>query len=341
MKDFEKLGEVSERNKFDGSLIYQGGEFDEKTKRNSYIKHRENDSKLWFLEHDSDSIKQKYVKNRSCPICNEEKHDLKFIKDGFRHVECEQCKLVYVSPVLNENAQKRVYENEAAWAEVMNSEEEIRVNKIMYEYALKYLDAKFTTGEKKLLDIGSGSGAFLDVAKSRGWKVEGIEFNKGLVTSCKKRGLNVANSNLDEQIKKQLEYNLISMWHVFEHIENIHSTLEQIKILLAEKSLLFILVPQLDSLANRMKGKAAKTFCGYTHLNFFNVDTLSLVLEMHGFEVIAAETQITQLNTIKEYMSMGLTANSGINTLLNSLTPQYMHHNFLGSNLAMVARLRE
>ena len=60
------------------------------------------------------------------------------------------------------------------------------------------------------------------------------------------------------------------MWNLFEHLENPHQMLKNIKKVLVPGGLVFVLVPNIDGLVNRILKKDAVAFAGYTHLNFYN-----------------------------------------------------------------------
>jgi len=329
---------LEERNSFDGSLLYKDNEFEEKTNRTGFLENRkENDSKFWFIDKDNICIKDQYREERNCPICNCSKYVLAFNKEGFNHVKCKKCNFIFVSPVLTDGALYDFYEKEDNWTRVMLSKEERRVNKKMYSLMLSFLEEEIEGNFRNLMDIGSGSGYFLEVARDRGWKIEGIEFNSDMLSLAKKNGLNVQNKSLDEAIKEKKSFDVVTSWYVLEHIKNISKFITDIRNILKKNGLLMLAVPQLDSLANRLYFKDSPTFGGYSHINFFNKDSLNNFITELGFELLAQETQITQLNNIKKYFDvLGISRKSGIKNFINSLTPEYIHNNMLGSNLISV-----
>ena len=309
MNYIKTITTIEDRNKFDGSLIYQNNEFEKKTGRVKFLKAREEDSKLWFIDNLNMCIKEEYKEQRSCPICATSEFELSFNKDGFNHVKCEKCDFIFVSPVLTDKALIKYYENENKWTQVMLSDEERRVNKIMYELALSFLEKENKFNSKELLDVGSGSGYFLEVAKERGWSVKGIEFNKDMIELSNKNSLNVDNHSLEDLFKRGEKFDVISSWFVLEHIKDIKSFIRDIELLLKEGGLLLLAVPQLDSLANRLYWENSPTFAGYAHINFFNLDSINNFITSFKFELVAQETQVTQLNNIKKYFTQLTTKN--------------------------------
>lgn len=334
----KSLTTIEERNKFDGSLIYENNEFEDKTNRTKYLEKRaNNDSSLWFI--DKNEIKSEYREERECPICMNKEFELIFNKDGFDHVKCSSCQFFFVSSVLKDSVLMKHYENENEWVKVMLSDEEKRVNKIMYSQVLNFLDREKNIDSNLLLDIGSGSGYFLEVAKELSWDPFGIELNKDMLSLAKKNGLNVTNLSMKHYINEGKKFDVITSWYVLEHIKNMKNFIGEMKELIKDNGLLFIAVPQIDALVNRLYYKESPTFAGYSHINFFNKDSLNNFIEPLGFELVAQETHITQLKNIKKYFNrLGVSNNSGVKQFIENLTPEYIHNNFLGSNLVSVYR---
>lgn len=100
------------------------------------------------------------------------------------------------------------------------------------------------TGSNKLLDLGAGTGDFLQVAKKRGWQVSGVEPNLQARNLAEQKGL-VLKSSLEDF--KQEQFDVISLWHVLEHIPNLEETLIQLESLLKPGGVLVIALPNYKS----------------------------------------------------------------------------------------------
>ena len=72
-----------------------------------------------------------------------------------------------------------------------------------------------------MLDYGAGVGSFAAYAKSKGWDVEAFETD----TECKKRLKERKITIVDEKLCKK-RYDVITLWHVLEHLNNPKKTLE-------------------------------------------------------------------------------------------------------------------
>ena len=89
-------------------------------------------------------------------------------------------------------------------------------------------------------------------------------------------------------------------------------------------------MPNIDSLATRILHEKNVTFAGDSHVNFFNVDTLTRLLSDTGFMVRDAETVLTELGTINNYLNFEDPYFGEGRTVLDVLTPGYIHEHLLG-----------
>ncbi len=122
-----------------------------------------------------------------------------------------------------------------------------KVYQLVKNYTLKSklnLINSFNTDDKTILDIGAGTGDFLNVCKKNNWKISGIE------PSLKAREIASKKSiTLKEDITeiKEDKFDVITLWHVLEHIPNLIEYISQLKKLLKNKGVLIIAVPNYKS----------------------------------------------------------------------------------------------
>ncbi len=103
---------------------------------------------------------------------------------------------------------------------------------------------KEVTKKGFLLDIGAGTGDFLLAAKKNGWIVEGIEPNKNARNLAKEKKI-----ILYDQIKvvEGKKFDVITMWHVLEHIPNLEEHIKKLKNLLSPNGIIVLAVPNYKS----------------------------------------------------------------------------------------------
>jgi len=98
-----------------------------------------------------------------------------------------------------------------------------------------------------LLDVGAGTGSFIRAAKRSGWDVKGIE------PDSVARGIaNTKNANTVFSLKtlsslKTASYDVITLWHVLEHLPNLQEDLKTFKRLLKPNGRIIVAVPNFNS----------------------------------------------------------------------------------------------
>lgn len=103
---------------------------------------------------------------------------------------------------------------------------------------------KFQPNKGNLLDIGAGTGHFGALAKEKLWTVTGIEPNEGARKVAEGKGISFAEnvSNLQDH-----SFDVITMWHVLEHVPNLDEQIMQLKRILKPEGTLIIAVPNFRS----------------------------------------------------------------------------------------------
>ncbi len=99
-------------------------------------------------------------------------------------------------------------------------------------------------GVGNLLDIGAGTGDFLKQAKDKNWKISGVEPNEGARSLAKEKGIVLKENITDFKGEK---FNVITLWHVLEHLPDLEETILKIEDLLTPNGILIIAVPNYKS----------------------------------------------------------------------------------------------
>ena len=103
----------------------------------------------------------------------------------------------------------------------------------------------------KILDIGAGTGDFLAFVKQNGWQTIGVEPSQKAKEIALKKGVDFVNetSELDNQ-----SFDIITMWHVLEHVPDLEKQIHELKRLLKPNGTLIVAVPNFKSFdANHYK----------------------------------------------------------------------------------------
>lgn len=95
-----------------------------------------------------------------------------------------------------------------------------------------------------LLDIGAGTGDFLLVAKQNGWNAIGIEPSEKAKSIAQQKGVELKSTLTEFQ---DHSFDVITMWHVLEHVPNLENQIKELKRLLKPNGSILIAVPNFKS----------------------------------------------------------------------------------------------
>ncbi len=161
-----------------------------------------------------------------------------------------------------------------------------KVYQLVRNYTLKKkvkLINSFNSEEKTILDIGAGTGDFLVSCKNASWQVLGIEPNADARKIAITKNINLQENLLEVKNKK---FDVITMWHVLEHVENLLEYIRQLKELLKENGTLIIAVPNYKSYdANYYKNFWA-AYDVPRHLWHFSKASISKLFSLENIKVI-------------------------------------------------------
>ena len=135
----------------------------------------------------------------------------------------------------------------------------------------------------KLLDIGCGTGDFLAFMENKSYQVFGVENNKNAAATCAKKGLKVFKA-LDKVSEKG--FDMISLWHVLEHLPNPEDVVAKGYSLLSERGILVVAVPNFDSHDRRYYKHDWAALDVPRHLWHFTAKGLEEMLAKAGFELV-------------------------------------------------------
>ncbi|MCR6641973.1 MAG: class I SAM-dependent methyltransferase [Sporocytophaga sp.] len=168
------------------------------------------------------------------------------------------------------------------------------------------------------MDIGCGTGYFLKKCQENGWRITGTEPDNGARQKAKDLTAKEIYGNIDE-IKAIKEFNVITLWHVLEHIHDPVKALVKIKELLKDEGTLIIAVPNLESNDSKYYQETWAAYDVPRHLYHFSKTALNNLLTQTGFQLI--ETKPMKFDSY--YVSMLSEKYKGTNNLLNAFITGY------------------
>lgn len=197
-------------------------------------------------------------------------------KENLKILECQNCGLVFLSSF--SHIDEVFYEESGMHGEkIIPIEEWLKETEKDDERRFHFFKSKLIN--RKLLDFGCGVGGFLLKTKGYTQLSEGIELETRLQNHFRKNELKVWTS-IEEIGKNDKKYDIITAFHVLEHLKNPIETIKKLSHLLEVNGELIIEVPSSnDALLTLYKSDAFSHFTYWSnHLFLFNNSTLESLI---------------------------------------------------------------
>ena len=284
----------------------RGVRLDKETGRDRYFAAKERELEE-LLNPKTGMLSERFSRVIVCPLCESSQHTILFVKRGYPIVRCDECKLVFANPQVDESLVLAEYRADSArandlWVDVLLSERQLELDREKFQEILDELEPY--RGEGRLLDVGTSIGLFLRLALDRGWQAVGNEFGERARQVASERfGLEVTDAPLDAMGVEPESFDVVTLNSVLEHVNEPRRMLAQIRGLLKPGGALFVIVPNVDSLACRILHERAATFDGRNHLIYFSPRTLERMLDAEGYDVVETHTRVASLDPVLEWLS--------------------------------------
>jgi len=266
----------------------------------------------------------------SCPICtgSSPAHyltctDHLVSRKNFELSRCSECGFIFTSSPPDEIKISNYYESEDYISHTDSGKNFIDkiyrlVRKVMLVRKRKLVVRNIRKPTGKILDLGCGTGHFLNEMNRSGWKTTGVEVNqKAREYAGSKFSLDVFPPEALRSFPDH-EYDCISLWHVLEHFHEPFDYFREIKRLLKPDGFVFVALPNSDSFDAMHYGKEWAAFDVPRHLWHFNPSTFSLFASKTGF-------RITSLNVLPfDVFYISILSEKHKGTILPSLTGMTM-----------------
>jgi 2-polyprenyl-3-methyl-5-hydroxy-6-metoxy-1,4-benzoquinol methylase len=233
----------------------------------------------------------------NCPACLSKQvqkytdiQDFYFSKEIFEINTCRNCGLKFTQNRPSESEIGKYYDSENYASH--DSEKEKSLFSLIYKIARNFmLDQKFKLVRqfkpewKKVLDYGTGEGYLTEYLIKKGKDAEGIEPSNLARENFFKRTGKHLYPNLQE-LPSEKKFDVISLWHVLEHIHQLHPTIDHLISHMEKTGILVIAVPN-------QKSKDCAEFGNYwaawdvpRHLYHWNIESLSKFFNQKGLKKI-------------------------------------------------------
>ena len=242
----------------------------------------------------------------NCPICNSnsfapfiECKDYTVSKNTFAIVQCKSCGFKLTSPRPEEAEAGKYYQSEDYVSHSNTSKGLVnklyqQARKITLKRKLKLITSVSGKQQGSLLDLGCGTGEFLNTCKQSGWNVKGIEPSPDArAFAAKQYGLEVQET--DKWDFADNSFDVVSAWHVLEHVYKLEETAKQVKRMLSPMGTFIVALPNCNSADADFYKQYWAAYDVPRHIWHFTPKDVKAFFEKQGF-------------TLKEVLPMPLDA---------------------------------
>jgi SAM-dependent methyltransferase len=231
-----------------------------------------------------------------CPACDSGASERAFDKAGFSYVTCTTCETLYVSPRPSFQALMELYassESTRYWVEeFFRPMAEARRERIFQPRA-EYVAGRFPElATARIGDIGAGFGLFLEELRHR-WPLAdalAIEPSVDMAAILREKRIPVLEKMLEDIGPEEGGFDLLTAFELFEHLHDPAAFLARVRGLLRPGGYFYMTTLNAEGFDIQVLWDRSKSVSPPHHLNFFNLRSMTHLLERSGFEVVEVTT---------------------------------------------------
>jgi 2-polyprenyl-3-methyl-5-hydroxy-6-metoxy-1,4-benzoquinol methylase len=248
-------------------------------------------------------MKSQSIHYTSCPVCggNTIKEVLKVTdwsvsKELFDLWECETCTARFTQNIPSQEAIGPYYQSEAYISHTDTRKGLVnrlyhRVRSITLKQKRALVEKMTAKSKGQILDIGCGTGAFLNTMQEAGWQITGLEPDAIAVQNAfNLYGIRALPPDRLFQLEHG-RFDAITMWHVLEHVHELPAYMQQLHQLLANEGRLFIAVPNYTSADAGFYQDVWAAYDVPRHLYHFSPKSMDALAAKYNFEIISIKRQ--------------------------------------------------
>lgn len=238
----------------------------------------------------------------NCPVCKEKEfnnflkcQDFTVSQEKFEIVSCKNCGFKFTNPRPDENQIGKYYQSENYISHSNTSKGIIsKAYHLVRNYTLNRklkLINNLQPNKGAILDVGCGTGMFLKTCQEGGWEVAGIEVDAGARAMTESQ----TNQKIENKILggyQNKTFEVITLWHVLEHIHSLQETVKWINEKLGKNGHLIIAVPNYESYDAQKYKENWAAYDVPRHVYHFSQQTIELLFKQNGFQLIQINPMI-------------------------------------------------
>jgi len=239
-----------------------------------------------------------------CDFCGADDYTKRYEKRGFWMVQCNTCSLVYTNPRLKQEKIAALYDADYfqghGFDKSIDYVKDVKEHTKKDDYTLEDWDSDTilallseTPNPKPytLLEVGCGTGVFLDKARKHGFDVQGMELSEYAANFVRQMGIPVETNAIEDAHYPEESFDAIVMREVIEHLEHPLESLRTVHSWLKPGGVLFMATGNYDCPERKLRGSDWFYFMPEGHLNIFSNSTMSNYLRKVGFRKMSITNQ--------------------------------------------------
>lgn len=233
----------------------------------------------------------------ACPVCGSADlqpvfsvKDFTVSQQQFAIVACAKCTLRFTQDVPDAANIGPYYKSEDYISHTNTSKGLInKLYQTVRGYTMKVkrnLIQKHTGLQKgSLLDMGCGTGTFLHTMQQNGWQVTGMEPDDTARAAAKQAyGLIIDSPEQFYNLPAE-KFDAITLWHVLEHVHDLHEYIAQLKKILKPNGRIFIAVPNYQAAEENVYSEYWAAYDVPRHLYHFSPESIRALMQKHQLHV--------------------------------------------------------
>jgi SAM-dependent methyltransferase len=219
----------------------------------------------------------------------------------FSQCRCDDCGLIFSNPQCDQTTLNSYYADhyyEDHWPQLLDDDENA-VAEVTARLCAEVERIKSVIKAGKLLEVGSGTGAFLRLMQDEGFETHGVELSRvGIEYASRVHSLsNIRQGTLEDAAYPAESFDIIYAWHVIEHVIDLDAFVRELHRLLRPRGLLWLGTENysnssyfLTRLQKLLHGLPPPFATSSEHTFAFTARTLADVLRRRGFDLVFCET---------------------------------------------------
>jgi predicted SAM-dependent methyltransferase len=232
---------------------------------------------------------------KECPVCRHKQFD-HFLKcrdhsisgESFNLLKCLSCSFVFTNPRPAQSEIGPYYQSDAY---ISHHSDKKGLVPFLYRRIRKqqFIDKtniikQYQKSKPELLDIGCGTGAFIKHCNSLGWRTTGVEPDADARMTAFNSKLNVFDTDFLKTC--QGNFDVITLWHVLEHVHELDERMQQLKKLIRKDGIIIVAVPNLNSFDARYYQTYWAAYDVPRHLYHFSKSTITRLFGNHDLKLV-------------------------------------------------------